>query len=235
MGLDVYVGTLTRYYARQWETIVQRTGREQGFAVEVQRQHVNDAVTDPADLEPVLISWRDTLSDALSTHLSGPLRWDEGMGPEYFTDRPGWDCYGSLLVWAAHEEHAGTDLPSTAIENWTQHPAFMLSRAEGFRSRYGQLLHGAEFWLPAAFEFTFTAQDPAGNEIIFGSTDTLLQQLRTLNERTWGANGHRLAEWRRAGVVDGGPFETAARFGFAVLYDLAERAAERRLPMKLDY
>ena len=103
MGLDVYVGTLTRYYAGQWETIVQRTGREQGFAVEVQRQHVDAAVTDPAALEPVLIEWRDTLSAALSTHLRGPLRWDEGMGPDYFTDKPAWDCYGSLLVWAAHD------------------------------------------------------------------------------------------------------------------------------------
>lgn len=235
MGLDIYVGTLTRYYARQWETIVQRTGREQGFAVEVHRQQVNDAVVDPAGLEPVLIAWRDMLSGALSTHLSGPLRWDEGMGPDYFTDRPAWDCYGSLLVWAAHEEHAGTDLPYTPLENWAQHPAVILSRAEGFRSRYGQLLHGTEFWLPTAFEFTFKAQDPAGNEIVFGSADTLLQQLRTLNEKTWGADARTLAAWLRAGAVHGGPFETAARFGFAVMYNLAERAAEMRLPMKLDY
>jgi hypothetical protein len=39
MGLDVYVGSLTRYYARDWETIVQKWGRESGTRVEVLHQN----------------------------------------------------------------------------------------------------------------------------------------------------------------------------------------------------
>lgn len=35
MGLDVYVGTLTRYYSGDWELITQRVGRELGLTVEV--------------------------------------------------------------------------------------------------------------------------------------------------------------------------------------------------------
>lgn len=235
MGLDVYVGTLTRYYAGQWETIMQRTAREQGVALEMRRHGADDAVTDPTVLEPLLIEWRDALSDALRTHLAEPLRWAEGLGADYFTDKPAWDCYASLLIWAAHDEHPATELPRAASEDWMQHPAVQLSQAEGFRSRHGQLLHGAEFWLPAQFEFTFKAQDPSGAEIVFGSVDTLLAQLRSLNERTWRADDATLEGWRRAGAGQRGPFEQAARFGFAVVYELASRAAEHRLPMKLDY
>jgi len=37
MGLDVYVGPLTRYYSFEWETIIQRAGREQGLEVRIAR------------------------------------------------------------------------------------------------------------------------------------------------------------------------------------------------------
>lgn len=31
MAFDVYVGTMTRFYRREWENVVQRMSREQGF------------------------------------------------------------------------------------------------------------------------------------------------------------------------------------------------------------
>ena len=50
MGLDVYVGSLTRYYAHDWETAVQRLGCEQGIPVVIVRARLQspDAITDPA-------------------------------------------------------------------------------------------------------------------------------------------------------------------------------------------
>lgn len=37
MGLDVYVGSLTRYHGGDWETVVQQAAREQGIDVHVLR------------------------------------------------------------------------------------------------------------------------------------------------------------------------------------------------------
>ncbi len=37
MGLDVYVGPLSRYYGGDWETVIQQAAREGGFEVEVIR------------------------------------------------------------------------------------------------------------------------------------------------------------------------------------------------------
>src|SRR6266436_6378887 len=55
MGLDIYVGSLTRYYAGDWETVVQRHARETGVSVRVVRSNESeDAVTDPQVIRSVL-------------------------------------------------------------------------------------------------------------------------------------------------------------------------------------
>jgi hypothetical protein len=38
MGLNVYVGTLTRYYAGEWELVTQTAAREAGLSFEVVRK-----------------------------------------------------------------------------------------------------------------------------------------------------------------------------------------------------
>ena len=236
MGLDVYVGTLTRYYAGEWQTVVQQATRDAGFPVTIIRHNVpSDAVTDPAVIEPAVIAWRDALNVGLRPHLTAPLTWNEGMTPSYFTDKPAWESYAALLIWAAHEEHRGLPLPSVAPEDWSADVAVCRSQAEGFRSRYGQLLHGAELWLPGDFSFTFSAGDLGGDAVTIGCVHALVSQLRDLNDRTWKANAAEVSEYLRLGAERGAPLETSARFGFAVFMKLAESAAEHHLPLKLDY
>lgn len=117
MGLDVYVGTRTRYYAGNWETIVQQSSHESGVPVT----------------------------------------------PPYFTDKPAWDCFSGLLAWAAHEEHRDSVLPTVAPDDWSTNDAVQRSsQAEGFKSRYGQLLHGPELWLPGSSASLFARVTSAG-------------------------------------------------------------------------
>ena len=62
MGLDVYVGTLTRYYSRDWETIVQQAARQSGQRIEVHRPvDPADAARDPASIRNIVVTWRDSL------------------------------------------------------------------------------------------------------------------------------------------------------------------------------
>jgi hypothetical protein len=44
-----------------------------------------------------------------------------------------------------------------------------------------------------------------------------------------------VAGWCREPPADEAPLELCARYAFAVLLDLAQRAVEHKLPMKLDY
>lgn len=245
MGLDIYVGSLTRYFARDWKTIIQQAAeRGQIPQVQVIRQNEpKDAVTDPEQIRPAVLAWRQGLSTGLGQHLRSPLEWDESNASPYFTDKPAWNCYGALLLWAAYSEHQDLkrpmlnplSLPGRRTGDWHSNPAYQRSVAEGFRTRYGQLLHDVEVWLPAEYEFTFKAQWVTGDDRWLGACGRLASELDDLNTRTWKATPAELDACRRDGADFEAPLEVAARFAFALVRGLAEKAVEHRLPMLLDY
>jgi hypothetical protein len=236
MGLDVYVGSLTRYYAGDWELIAQQAARETGVPLQVVRAQADpaDAIRDPDAIRPVVKQWRDQLSESLSEHLSAPLDWNEEADAPYFTDKPAWDCYSDLLLWAAYSEHPELARPENSIEDFGHDPAYARSTAKDFRSRYFHLLE-VEWWLPCDFSFVFQAEKVGGGAVLIGSSVILARQFEDLNSRTWRAPSDLLGAWRREGSEHGAPLESGARFAFAVLRDLAEKSVTNRLPMLLDY
>jgi len=236
MGLDVYVGSLTRYYARDWETVIQKFARETGMTLEVLRPNEEpDAIVDPEIIRSAVRTWRDNLTRGLGNNIAEPLDWDESAGSPYFTDKPAWDCYSSLLLWAAYQEHQDLVRPAACIEDWTTDEAYRRSSGGEFQTKCPTLLGDTEIWLPADFKFIFAAPDVSGNKVNFGSVKTLRDELAHLNARTWRADSTTLAAWRREGAEHLAPLEICARFAFAILYDLACAATENRLVMKLDY
>ena len=234
MGLDVYVGTLTRYYSGQWETAVQAMGKEPGKSITVVYPDGAPERPSPEDAEQAIVAWRSQLSDALEQSIKRPLSWPEGLEAPYFTDKPAWDAYGALLVWAALEQRPGEGLPLTA-ESWEKNQALAEVWQAPREARYPALLLDVELWLPGDETLVFRAGDPTGKEIGIAFTGALLRDLRELNERTWKATPADISRWRFAGAEFGGPFEVSAKFGFAVLCELAQSAVESTLPLKLDY
>jgi len=236
MGLDVYAGSLTRYYARDWETVIQKHARETGMSLNVIRPNEpEDIVTDPETIRAAVCRWRDNLSEALADNISGPLDWDESPESPYFTDKPAWDCYSSLLLWSAYLEHPDLVCPSACVEDVTTDEAYKRSSSKEFKTQYPSLLRNTEIWLPADFHFTFAATDVSGNTVDFGSVIALRDELAKVNDRTWRADSATLSAWRREGADYLAPLEIGARFAFAILYNLANAAAQHRLVMKLDY
>lgn len=235
MGLDVFVGSLTRYYSGDWELIAQQAAREMGLELQVVRQHhPPDAIRDPDQIRPIVLGWRDSLSASLSEHLQVPLDWNEGADATYSTDKPTWDCYADLTLWAAYSEHPGLRRPSEHMEQWSEDPAYQLVSNPGTKTAYSHL-YDVELWLPCDFDFVFKAEDIAENEILIGSSITLARQLKQLNDRTWRAEKLTLQEWRRDGADCGVPLEFGARFAFAIFWELSAYSVEHRLPMRLDY
>src|SRR5579863_4281945 len=118
MGLDIYVGSLTRYYSKQWETVIQRWARENGRAFRfVGKEPAADEVTDPAEIEQAVWGWREMVSHRLTASLTEALAWREGMHEPYFTDKPDWDGWGATLLWAAHAEMPSHPLPDLIQKN----------------------------------------------------------------------------------------------------------------------
>lgn len=235
MGLDIYVGSLTRYYAGDWELITQKAAKEMGLDLQVIRAHdPDDAIRDPEQIRSTVLTWRNNLTVALGKSLSKPLDWDEGPEAPYFTDKPTWDCYSDLVPWAAYDEHDKLTRPYDSVAEFGIDPAYVASTATTFDTRYAHLYDG-KLWLPCSFEFAFKTEDAGGNPIRIGSSLALHRQLKDLNKRTWSASDQMIAEWRRDGSEHGAPLESGARFAFSVFYELAAEANTHRLPMRLDY
>jgi hypothetical protein len=235
VGLDIYVGSLTRYFVGDWELVAQKVARELGMPISVARQYdPPDAIRDPDQIRPSIIGWRDRLSRDLGGNLPSPLNWDESGDAPYFTDKPTWDCYGDLVLWAAYDEQPQLPRPVQHIEDCSNDPAYSLCAKEDFRSRYTQL-YEITMRLPCLFHFVFEADDVGGQRIRIGSSVALVEQLEELNRRTWKADSAVLEKWAWDGSEFGAPLETGARFAFALFTKLTRFSVENALPMRLDW
>ena len=140
------------------------------------------------------------------------------------------------MLWAAYADTPALRRPATLPEEWDDDPALVRCNAESFKSRFSHLVRNVELWLPAPLPFTFEGEDVGGRRIVIGSTETLLRQLGDLNNATWKAKTEEIAGWsRRPPPAEAGALESLARYAFSVMSDLARKAVEHRLPMKLDF
>ena len=234
MALDVYVGSLTRYYAGGWENPGEKAARMRGASPSLRSAKQADDAKRQDRIRARVIAWRAALVQSLGDRLAEPLEWDETEAAPWFTHRPGWDGFGSLVLWAAYAEHPTLRLPESLPEEWDHDVALMRSTAAGFRSRYSHLVRNVEMWLPVAFEITFQGEDVEGRRSVVGSVTTLRRQLADLNAATWRASASDVMGWGRVPTEEG-LVEERARYAFSVLTELAQCAQSERLPMKLDH
>jgi hypothetical protein len=233
MGLDVYVGSITRYLCGDWETVVQQYARETGLELRIIRKYdPPDAIRDPVEVLPIVLRWRESISASVQDLGGPPLDWDERPEAPYFTDKPAWDAYGDLMLWAAYTERTLTP-PTTSSTDWYNDPIF--SAAAKGDTDYPALLTGAEVWFPVDFPFTFRASWITGDDLVYGSAPQLARELNDLNVRTFRASTEHLKESRNEGKEQGDPLEKGARFGLAILSAMTTAAIEHKLVMKLDY
>jgi len=81
MGLDIYAGTLTRYYARNWKTAVQQWGERNGVQINMIRQNekADEEVVPPEEILQDVTAWRDQLIMNLGDNLKEKLSWKEDI------------------------------------------------------------------------------------------------------------------------------------------------------------
>lgn len=234
MGLDIYVGTLTRYHTGLWNTIVQQAGqpaRDDGDHILRTLSGEGREIVERVSQD--VVAWRAGLAAALQGQLAAPLEWAEGLTPPYFTDQVGWAGLIALQVWAAHNDHTDLPLPEDSVEDPSDDEAYVRSTEDLSQTHSPQILF-PELWLPFTPPFVFCAETLPAQRTTLGSTHGLLLELQTLNAQTWQADEREIAEWRREGL-SGDDFEVDARFGFAVSLTLVREAVAQGLVVKLDY
>jgi hypothetical protein len=253
VGLDVYVGPLTRYYSFDWETIVQQAGRQQGMDVQIMRPPGFEK-PDPEEVVGAVASWRKSLADEVGV----PMRWDESAIGPYETDKPDWDGYHAVRFLAMHEEFSDLPAPTRidrgnlgALDREPLERRFGEVYAGRGQSRLSRLLgrkppeptaaprypciQMPQLWLPVALPGPLQTTGPMGNDMTIGSVDGLVAELEQVNDRTVHLDQAALEAAQQAGPPEEGAFEPLARFGLAIFLTLARVAKERSQPMILDW
>ena len=243
MGLDVYSGTLTRYYSGNWETVVEKWAKEQSIEYRLIRldededEDEENVLTNPKEIQKEIVEWQKNLKKFLQEYITEEFWWDENNEKEYDTDKPDWDCYGALVLWALYLEQ-NKKYNKEILEkdwDWSKDPIYKISFSENYISKYEQLTMGCELWIPVDFNFVFTYDAPTGNEIIIGSCFELFRKLEDMNKMTWQASEKEIKRWREEIDPNTNLFEDKAKFGFSIFFQLTQFSINNRVPLKLDY
>ena len=104
MGLDIYAGTLTRYYSHNWKTVIQQWAEENGYTYNRITLHgesgSNKEGPSPDEVQARVEDWRDQILSAISQPGQPPYTpWPEDNEKPYYTDKPDWDAFAPCCWW----------------------------------------------------------------------------------------------------------------------------------------
>ncbi len=239
MGLDLYAGSLTRYFTRDFQTPSQRpaAGGKGATTVRVtlegrarSERRAPDPGLDPGGVRRRVMMWRAALAQRLGEQMTGRLDWDESNASLWMCEQPTWTGYGGLVLFAAYTERPDLAPAAIDIDAWAADAAYKAARADD-ESTYLHL-YRAEMWVPAAFPWPIRMEGLTRNTVAVGSLTALVEELADLNARTWEVDLRPDALTPPEVSTD---FEAAAWRGFSVFYDMARRAKWHGLPMVMDY
>ena len=89
MGLDIYAGTLTRYYAHNWKTVVQQWAEENGYGFQrITPDGADDEELNPAEIQEIIENRQNQILPAISQPNQKPYApWpDDNQNPIILTN-----------------------------------------------------------------------------------------------------------------------------------------------------
>lgn len=256
MGLNIYAGTLTRYYAQNWKTTVQQWAEENGYSfsrITPGGEAAGVEKASPAEVREAVVHWRDDILEAIAPVGQEPYApWPEDNEKPYYTDKPDWDALGAMLLVAACHVY-GEPVPPTVEKDWDfmKHPA--VKRLAGDEETVWSLFRGATWWLPLADSFFFQAPLPNGDDAVIGTVEGLRKELERLNELAWQADEDAILSWTASegypvdGEVSAGGVYTKraenteydtqslAKYAFSIFYRALKFSEEQQVPVLMDY
>ncbi len=258
MGLDLYAGPLTRYYAHNWKTAAQQMAEANGWSYHRITPQGTDERAEEVGADQIqadVEQWRDALLEAISPKDGAPDEpWPESNEKPYYTDKPDWDAFGALLLYTAAEVQR-EPFPLQVEKNWdfTAYPLMQQMLEDTERVRSWSLLLGATWWLPIDRPLYFKAPNPAGSDTLIATTGLLRMELEHINALGWQADEETIRSWTES---EGYPADTGtdasdpagdmqehttydteslAKYAFSILWRAVEFSQREQVPVLLDY
>ena len=232
MAFDIYAGTFTRFYTREWENVVQRQSRLESTNYMMIFAGGEEAPPPASEVRRTVDAWQAGINAALAQHKLGPVEWSDTDEQPYFTDRPGWEGYSALQLWAAYAEQPEETPPYALPGSWAENKVWQ-SVVEKPDDIHFRTILQATVWLPGDFEFSFKFPGLTEDEVMIASTTGLRNQLRELADRPlrWQSKPV-LDRLRRREEVS---FQEAAEWGRSSFLAVAEQAVAAHVPFMLSF
>lgn len=265
MGLDIYAGSLSRYYAGDWKTINQ--ARAESWGMPFHTIHLGKGIENSGLLEalstqgrpaqPPRRSWWQKLKERFElkerlepTMEQRLLPWRTQVGQklgiapgELWSDLPTLPYATDKPDWEglgglilwAAYEENGAVPPEAFRTDWAKDP-IVQDAARATQGRYVQILSDAELWLPHDFASVFPF--PVPFEPVLQFKIGSCQRLLSELELLNSRTWQASSETLaewQNGSHDYQSLEGNAKFGFALFHKLATFSVEQKVPLMLDY
>lgn len=237
MGLDIYAGTLTRYYTHNWKTAAQQFAEANGMKFQTIRAGQQEEVS-AEEVNEIVTRWRDSIINGLG--LDPVPLWNEDYdSTPYYTDKPDWDAINALLLYIS-AKYTNREVPATIEKNSDiyEHPVVKeFLESKDFKV---SLFDGNGWWLPIDQNIMFDYVLPNSEESPLATSALLLAELNRYNDFEWNADRDTIILWSR---TEGYPAdamysrengyeemelheiyetESLAKFAFSILWQAAE-------------
>lgn len=205
MGLDIYAGTLTRYYTQNWKTAVQQFGEAHGIPVQIIRANPEEHPADEAEVLERVTEWRKHILNGLG--ITEPPLWNEDANQTpYYTDKPDWDGITALQLFVLAKMF-GEPVPETISKNadFTEFPLYQARQA--YLKQHNEpvsILEGCGWWVPLDEPAIFSYVLPNFEEGLLATVGTLKRELNAINALSWNATPEEIASWRN---TEGYPYD----------------------------
>lgn len=239
MALDFFAGSFTRFYRDDWENVVQRQCRMDGTHYQkIRPGGSSNEVPSAEEVGEAARQWAEAMTCGLGANIQEPISWREDDEAPYFTDRPGWVGYGSLLLWAAYAEKNQVVPPTVRPEEWANDPVFTQAVSEVDTIHFRQILQ-AQVWLPCDFHFCFQVPNLVGEETMIGSLPGLIEQLTELSRKPLPESPPPtpprglFARFKKQQETP--QVAQAAKLTLEMLLDLAKKGYQAKVPLMLSF
>lgn len=254
MGLDVYAGTLTRYYTQNWKTAVQQFGEAHGIPVQIIRANVEEHPAEEAEVRERVTEWRKHILSGLD--IAEPARWNEDADQTpYYTDKPDWDGITALQLFVLAKMF-GESVPETISKDTELTKSSLYQARQAYLKQHDEpisILEGCGWWVPLEKPAIFSYVLPNFEEGVLATVGMLKQELQAINALSWNATPEEIAGWRNTeGYPCDGTAQTngdvsiqknhtvydtisLAKFTFSILWKAADFAMQHGVVVLYDF
>ncbi len=255
MGLDIYAGTLSRYYTRNWKTIAQQFCEDNGL--QYSQIHPTDCEENHGiadETESTVKQWQEQLVNALkSSGVEKANVWQEDCDNKpYYTNKPDWDALGALLLYATGKL-LKVRFPKSYKKNTNYHEVLKIMGVYNTSYRQWSLFSDVYHYVPIEDRLVFKYPLPNGQESMLSTVACLKYELAKINEAGWRADEDTILDWVNKegypaeGQIGGSGLlqflprrkvystESLAKFAFSILWQAVMFAEKEQVTIVLDY